>query len=409
MSDYYDRFRFVVEDVHGNILTRDMVAMEPNVSRVLSGPAEINLKLHPKEPSLQLPNLGGPIQFKPWAQWIHALKFDLDGNEKIWASGIVQPSEIDPQTGILSLKAQGFSNYAKGIPWLENWNPIAVDPFEVVDRIWQHIQSYANSGLGVSTYSLDVDGETHIVPPVSGTQMLPGFSFDNEEFIQDFFAIFIRAVDRNDCSDYINKLARDIPFDYFEEAEWAGGAEPILKKLRLAYPSGGVDQTDLIFRTGENVMATTPKQETEVEWFSDITMNGYFPGKVYSSTISNADEDRYRRVMDEVDLHINSNERAAAWGRRLLSRRQFPAAQFESIIIDPYHPNAPHGSFNVGDKIRIQGEIPWAGNIDVIHKVMTHTWDEAKNIVQLGVMAEGAFNYDPIEYIPEDVEDPPEE
>lgn len=389
---YYDRFRFMVEDVHGNILARDVVGVEPpSVSRVLSGPAEINIKLHPKEPSIQLPNLGGPIQFKPWGQWIHALKFDREGNEKIWASGIVQPSDIDPETGILDLKAQGFSNYAKGLPWLENWNPIAVDPFEVVARIWEHLQEYDHGALGVAVY-----------PEDSGTLMLPGFSFDNEEFVQDFFAIFIRAVDRNDCGDYINKLARDIPFDYFEETTWEGGAAPILKKIRLAYPSGGVEQSDLVFRMGENVLFATPKQETEVDWFSDITMNGYFPGKVYSSMLSNADEDRYRRVMDEVDLHINSNERAQAWARRFLSRRTFPAAQFESIVIDPYHPNAPHGSFDVGDKIRIQGEVPWAGEINVIHKVLTHTWDEANNVVQLGVMAEGAFNYDPIEYVEEE-------
>lgn len=394
---YYDRFHFMVEDVHGNILARDMVGMEPSVTRVLSGPCEINIKLHPKEPSIQLPNSQGPIQFKPWGQWVHVLKEDLTGIEKIWASGLVQPSDIDPQTGILNLRAQGFANYPKGIPWLENWNPIAVDPGEIFERIWTHLQSYPTGNLGVT-----VTNKNGTVPARTLTQMLPGFSFQNEEFVQDFFAIFIRAVDRNDCGDYLNKLCRDIPIDYWEDTTWSGGTAPIEKFIRIAYPFGGVDQQGVIFRTGENVIATTAKQPTQVDWFSDITINGYFPGKVYSSTISNADLDRYRRTMDEVDLHVDSNERAAAWGKRKLSRRQYPAAQFESIIIDPYHPNAPHGSFDVGDFVRIQGEIPWEGNIDVKHKVLTHSWDEAKGVVQLGVMAEGAFNYDPVEYVEPD-------
>jgi hypothetical protein len=229
--------------------------------------------------------------------------------------------------------------------------------------------------------------------------MLPGFSFNNEEFVQDFFAIFIREVDRLDCGDYINKLARDIPFDYWEEATWAGGTAPIVKKLRLAYPNGGVDQTDLIFRRGENVIAATPKQESEVNWFSDITIKGFFPGKEYSATISNADTDRYRRVMDEMDLNIDSNERAAAWGHRRLTRRQFPN-QFENIIIDPYHPNAPFGSYDVGDLIRIQAKLPWEGiNLDQKHKILAMQWDEKSNTAQLSTMAEGAFNYDPIEYV----------
>ncbi|AEK07475.1 hypothetical protein SEND513_29 [Mycobacterium phage Send513] len=391
---YYDRFHFMVEDIHGNIIARDVVPMEPIVTRMLSGPCGIEFKVHPKDPSVQLPNSQGPIQFKPWGHWIHALKEDLSGNEKIWASALVQPSDVDPQTGILSLRAEGFANYPKGIPWLQNWNPIAVDPFEIVTRIWTHIQSYANGNLGVK-----VTNKNGTMPALSGTQMLPGFSFENEEFVQDFFAIFIRAVDRNDCGEYINRLARDIPFDYWEATTWEGGQAPIEKFIRLAYPSGGVDQASLIFRMGENVIAATPKQETQVEWFSDITINGYFPGKVYSSTLSNADPDRYRRVMDEVDLSINSNERAAAWAKRKLSRRQYPAAQFQSLVIDPYHPNAPHGSFDVGDIIRIQGPVPWAGDINVKHKVLSHTWDEQKGVVQLGVMAEGAFNYDPIEYV----------
>lgn len=400
-NTYYVRHHFMVEDIHGNILARDVVPMEPVVTRRLSGPAEITMKLHPKEPSIQLPNSQGPIQFKPWGHWVHALKEGLDGKEHIRASCLVQPSDIDPETGVLSLRAEGFSNYLKGIPWLMNWNPIAVDPGEIVEQIWNHVQHgsaagstpFVNGDLGVTVTNLD--GST---PARTGTQMLPGFSFENEEFVQDFFAIFIRAVDRNDCGDYVNKLARDIPFDYFEDTTWEGGTAPIKKFIRIAYPSGGVDQQGIIFRWGENVSALTPKQPTEVNWFSDITINGYFPGKVYSATLANADPDRYRRVMDEVDLHINSNERAAAWARRRLSRRQFPAAQFESIIIDPYHPNAPHGSYDVGDIVRIQGPVPWAGDIDVKHKVLTHTWDETKGVVQLGVMAEGAFNYDPIEY-----------
>ncbi len=388
MSNYYDRFHFVVEDVHGNIIARNVVPMEPIVSRVLSGPASIQFKIHPKDPSIQLADGSGPIQLKPWGHIIHALKYGLDGTEQVWASGIMQPSDVDPQTGIMSVQAQGFSNYAKGLPWLENWNPIAVDPFEIVSRIWTHIQSYAQGNLNVTVY-----------PSSSGTQMLPGFSFENEEFIQDFFAIFIRESDRNDCGDYITKLARDIPFDYLEETTRATPSSAFQKKIKLAYPYGGVDQEALVFRAGENIISATPKQEVEVDWFSDIIINGYFPGKVYSATISNADTNRLRRVMSETDLHINSNERAAAWGHKKLSRRQWPAGQFESIVIDPYHPNAPHGSFDVGDIIRIQGEVPWYGNLNVKHKIMSHTWDETKGIVQLGVRAEGTFNYDPIAYL----------
>ncbi|QNJ59238.1 minor tail protein [Mycobacterium phage MrMiyagi] len=386
---YANKFRFVIEDVHGNILARDVVAQGVQVVRQLSGPCQIEFQVHPKEPSIQHPDGSGPIQLKPWGHWIHAIRDGLDGEEIVWASGIMQPSDVDPTTGILQLKAEGFSNYPKGIPWLQNWNPIAVDPFEIVTRIWNHIQSQENGNLGVTVY-----------PTSSGTQMLPGFSFNNEQMVQDFFAIFIRAVDRLDCGDYISKLARDIPFDFLEESSWTEDRTGITKKIHLGYPKVGVYQTDLTFRLGENVNACTPKQPSEIEWTSGFTYKGYFPGKEYYASFENADPDRYRRVMDEEDLNIDSNERAKAWARRKLTRRQIPH-YFESVVIDPYHPNAPFGSFDVGDSIDIQGPMPWVGDVKQEHKILMHIWDETKGVVELKTMAEGAFNYDPIEYIPQ--------
>lgn len=388
-ANYYDsRFRFVVEDVHGNILLRDLVPQgEVQIIRMLSAPAQIEFKIHYNEPSVQIPNGIGPLQFKPWGHWIHAVKEDQFGNDVIWASGLVQPSEIDPDSGVLNLKAEGFSNYAKGIPWLENWNPIAVDPFEIVERIWNHLQSFPNANLNVTTY-----------PTSSGTQMLPGFSFENEQFVQNFFAIFIREVDRTDCGDYINKLARDIPFDYFEESVWNEQKTGIDKKIRLAYPKGGVDQTDLIFRVNENVSSAKQKGEVEMNWVSGFTFKGWFPQKEYYGDFINADPNRYRRVIDELDLRLDSNERSAAWAHRKLTRRQIPL-YYDTITIDPYHSNAPFGTFDVGDFIRTQGPMAWHGTIDQKHKIMAMGWDESKGTMELKLMAEGAFNYDPIEYV----------
>ena len=389
---YYDRLHFWVEDAHGNFLTKDLVGLEPAVVRNLSGASKIQMKLHFKDPSVQMPG-GGPIQFKPWGTWIHAMKDLPDGTERCIASCLVQPSQVDAQTGILSLEAAGFSAYPKGLPWLMNWNPIAVDPFEIVEVIWDHLQSYpkdsqdlANGNLGVTVY-----------PTTSGTQMLPGFGFDQENLVQDFFAIFIREVDQKDCGEYISKLARDIPFDYVEETVFSTDRKKLEKKLHLGYPYLGVDQSDLIFRPNENVIQATQKAEVEIQWASGFTFKGWFPQKQYSASFTNADPDRYRRLVKEDDIHLDSNERAAAWSHRKLTRRQFPN-YFETIVIDPYHTNAPWHEFDVGDFVRVQGPLAWHGNIDQVHKIMAIAHDGSKGTMQLNLMAEGAFNYDPIQY-----------
>lgn len=384
---YYERCRFIVEDVHGNILARDLIVQEPKLVRQLSGPCNIQFKIHPDEPSVQMADGSGPIQFAPYKHWIHLEKEMFDGSRQILASGLVKPSAVDKTTGVLSLEAEGFSAYPKGLPWLENWNPYVVDPFAIFERIWTHLQSFHNGNLGVTVY-----------PTSSGTLMLPGFSFNSEKFVQDFFAIFIRESDQLDCGDYLEALARDIPIDYWERSSWNEDYSAIHKSIELAYPHGGINQVGLRFALNENIIDAQPKTAAEMEWASGIVIHGWFPAKMYDNEFINSDPDRYRKVVKEDDVHIDSRERSAAWAHRQLSRRQVPY-MWESITIDPYHPNAPLGTWDVGDTILVQGRMPWHGRVKQEHRIIGWGWDVDTNKLEMRLMAEGQFNYDPIEYI----------
>jgi hypothetical protein len=378
-----DRFRFIVEEARtGRILTRDLTVQKPQVMRVLSGGCHIECDVDFRDTS----NAG--IYFKPWAQWLHVEKMVL-GDRRIWCSGIVQPSEVDKKTGITHLTAEGFASYPKKMPWLENWNPLATDVFTVVHKIWDHLQSFPNGNLGVT-----------VTPATSGIEMLPGYAFDGNILNLDFFAQFIRAVDKNDCGDYIDKLARDIPFDYIERSAWNSDRTAITKTIELGYPKGGVDQDWLCFIINENVMEAVPHIETQIDWVSDITVDGWFPGTEYSATLTNADPARYRRSIYQDDARINSNERAAAWSKRKLSRRQTPAF-WDSIVVDMGHPNAPFGFYDVGDRIMVRGLMPYIGFVNQQHKILAISVDEEKGSCELTLKAEGAFNYDPIYYAAE--------
>lgn len=392
----YGRFRYIIEEARtGEIVARDVVVHNAKILRKLSGPCIIEFDIDYRDPSIQKADGSGPIVFKPWGHWCH-VETTIAAGRTFIASGLFKPSEVNPETGLLHATWEGFSNYPKGLPMLFNWNPIAVDPADVVQRIWDHLQEkYDNGDLGVTLYSLAEDGITKVIPPKTNTQMLPGFSFDGSDFVLDFFAVFIRAIDFQDAGDYINKLARDIPFDMFEESRWNEDKTAVEKFIQIAYPHGGVYQSNLAFRHNENVLQSKAKIESEIEWASDVVTRGWFPGKVNNSTLTNADPTRYRRVVLENDANINSQERSAIWAHRQLTRRQWPN-YWESIVISMYHPNAPWGSYDVGDTIRVQGFMPWVGQVDQLHKIMALSVDETKNIVELALRAEGAFNYDPI-------------
>jgi hypothetical protein len=113
--------------------------------------------------------------------------------------------------------------------------------------------------------------------------------------------------------------------------------------------------------------------------------------------LSNADPTRYRRVINENDAMINSNERAAAWANRKLTRRQTPAF-WDSIIVDMGHPNAPFGTYDVGDRIYVTGYMPWVGDVHQLHKIIAISVDEEHETCEIMMYAEGAYNYEPIAY-----------
>lgn len=377
-----DRWRLIVQESRGTreIVTYDLNVTNLRITRALSGPFDLQCDVNPNDPS------AAGIYFKPWRQYVHVEKV-MQGKRRIWGTGIVQPSDVDEKTGILHLKAKGFACYPKGIPWLEDLNWFANDAFRPVVEIWRHLQQdFPNGDLGVQIY-----------PQTSGVEMLPGYAFDGNLLNLNFFATFVRQTDRLDCGDYIDALARDIPFDYLEQSAWNADRTDVVKKIKLGYPRLGLIQDNLAFVLNENVTSAKPHTESETDWVSDVGVTGFFPGSEYSARLANADPDRLRRYLDEDTAFIDSNERSAAWAHRRLARRQTPP-YWETITILPNHPNAPLGSFDVGDSIIVKGRMPWVGDVQQYHKVIAITIDTTKGVVQLTLKAEGAFNYDPIFY-----------
>lgn len=382
-----DRMRFTVIEVNTNtILATDLVVKEPILTLNLSSPAKLGFSI---DQGQQYASAFG-IEWKNWGQWIIP-EIETDQFGKIVLGALlVSDNKIDPQSGDLQLDCIGFLGYPKGIPWLENFNPIAVDPSEVIQRIFAHVQSFPNANLGID-----------VLPTSTGTQMLPGYGFDGSILSFDFFAIFIRAVDFIDCGDYLFSLARDLPLDLFEKVSWNSDRTEVTKTVQIAYPLGGLQQDNLAFRLGENVINVERAEEMDIEPVSDIIIRSWVPGKVYSSQLSNADTTRARRVAMEEDANINSTERSAAWAHRKLTRRNIPK-YFSKITIDPNHPNAPFGSWGLGDSILVEAQnFPWTGDISEWHRITSITIKQDEPLIELGLKVEGAFNYDPIEYDPD--------
>lgn len=386
-----DRMRFtVIEANTNNILARDLVVKEPQVIVNLSAPSRCMFKV----PAGEQYHSSAAIDWKTWGHII-VPEIEFNGVRKCLGAQIVSKCDVDYQSGDMVIEGLGIMGYPKGIPWLSNYSPIAVDPAEVIQKVWSDCQNYTNANLGVQ-----------VLPALLGVEMLPGYSFDGNTLNFDFFAMFIRETDFVDSGDIITGIARDMPLDMLEEVSWNAGRTALTKVIRLGYPYLGFSQQSLAFILGENVITAECAEELEIEPVSDIIIRSWRPGKTYTSQLSNADMSRFRRVIMEEDASINSTERAAAWAKRKLTRRNIPKS-FQKITIDLSHPNAPAGSFWVGDSIYVEAKnYPWKGDIAGWHRVTSMTFKDDQTIGEVSLRTEGAFNYDPIEYDPNYEEEP---
>lgn len=378
-----DKIKFSVIKVNSNeVITTNLLFTDAMVQVNLSGPSRCTVKIPQPE---QYKSAQG-IEWKTWGYWL-VPEIEIGQQRKFLGAQLLNKIDVDPQSGELMLEGLGFMGYPKGIPWLENFNPIAVDPAEVIQRVWAHLQNHVNANLGVE-----------VLPASTGTQMLPGYSFDGSTLTFDFFAMFVREVDFQDCGDVINTLARDIPLDMYEEVTWPSTG--LRKVVRLGYPQLGYKQTAISFVQGQNVINSEKMEEREIEPVSDVIIRGWRPGSVYTSRLTNDDTSRARRVIMEEDANINSTERAAAWARRRLTRRNIPKS-FQKIVVDPNHPNAPIDNWWLADSVWVSAQnYPWYGTIEGWHRITSITFKANELPVEVGLKVEGAFNYDPIDYDP---------
>lgn len=381
-----DRLRFTVIEVNSDtILTRDLVVKEPKVRPVLSGPCTMEFKVDQNEQVLS----SAGITWKDNGQLV-VCEIEIDHVQIIFCWGLTSNCKVDQTTGELDVQVTGMLGYPQNRPYLENFNPIAVDPFEIAARIWAHLGSFSNANLGIT-----------VQPASSGTQMLPGFSYDGNILNFDFFAVFYRATDLNDSGDIINGLAHDIPFDMVEKAVWNSDRTALVKWIQLGYPQGGLEQDSLTFRLGVNMIKGEVMEWPDIKQVTDVIVRGWLPGKVYSSELANADPTVYRTTILEEDAQIDSTERAAAQAKKKLTRRNIPIS-FKNITIDANHPDGPLGSFDVGDSIYIYApNYPWYGTIEGWHRVTYIDYDQEKGQAEVGTKVTGAWDYDPIEFDPD--------
>lgn len=342
-------FRLIAQRVlDGEIVEWELPVSEDfQYTEQLSGPVVMQGSIRPELIQVQELDLDG------YAYWLH-----VEINQEIRASAILLPPQYTESE--MSFSAEGVSAMPHYHYYQSVFRQIQVDPFSVVRTLWNYVQSQPESDLGVvvSSNSSPVRlGE----PARTETTTITNTDGTTTTTVRDIPAKPYELLwwEATNIGEEIDTLSGQTPFDYVERHAWNSNRTDVLHYVDLGYPRLGVARPNLLFNE-ENILEVVPVQEPEDTYASAVLVIGAGDGEdTIRGYAAQSYGDRLRKEVTITDKTINTVERANARAQSELAFRRGRTFEASEIVINAYHPNAPIGSYQIGDDIQIQVDIPW--------------------------------------------------
>lgn len=196
-----------------------------------------------------------------------------------------------------------------------------------------------------------------------------------------------------DVGSEIANLAKQTPLDMAESWSWTADRLGVNQHLKLGYPRLGTRRKDLRFAEDENLLAAVLLRETPDLYASEILFRGAGEGRDGIRALSGQpDPKRIRRYKTVNDKTVTDKVRAQANADTEYLRRT-ALLTITEITIDATHDNAPMGSFSLGDDILVQCWIPYIGDVQLWHRIVSFTWRPDKDEVVIQLRRSEQFVY----------------
>lgn len=167
-----------------------------------------------------------------------------------------------------------------------------------------------------------------------------------------------------------DELATEGEFDYREQHAWSG--DTVSHTLDVGYPTLGRRRSDLRFVVGENVVDPPTVEVDGDEYASDVFLLGAGEGRDMVRSSWPVEHDRLYRPKVITDKSIRNRTTATQRAQRLAKSMVGDDDMKELVVRD--HPNAPIGSWSVGDVITVHGDgRGWAGDYAMSVRILAYT------------------------------------
>lgn len=369
-------WRYIAQQLpDGAIIDPNLPLSGVEITDALSGPGGLSGTI-----PVEVGRLKGPDGEPLLKEWGAAIWAEADG--VIRGGGIVDVSQ--PSGPEWRIECVGFSGYLQGLPYVgDGWVGTRVDPLDVVRRIWDHAQSFPDGNLGVlvdqTTSPIRIGEEQYVA--VWTEQAGSDTTFDDGPIRLNWW-------DVHDLGAMIDGWAGQGYFDYHEETSWKDDRRrELVHRLRLHYPQMGRRRDDLRFVVGENIAVVPETQLVEEGYASEVMFLGAGEGREKVQALAGGPTGRLRRVAvvvdDTVKRQTDARNRANAERAKRLGYHEVKQIQVRE------HSNAPVGSWQVGDEIRVQGKAGWV-DLDMWLRITASTISPESGDVATLTLARGA-------------------
>ncbi len=208
---------------------------------------------------------------------------------------------------------------------------------------------------------------------------------------EDGGAYALEAWEAQDCGRLIDDLAKDAPFDWVEEHYWSGDVPQT--RIRIAHPRTGrrLSGSDApTFQQGVNITVQLQPASSGGDFAN--TVFGIGAGEGAGSirrTISKRDG-RIRRVATVQSKDIKSKQEMVTRLQAELVARQHTLAVDAITVAN--HPNSPRGTYNLGDDIYVQGNVPHYGEFGLWHRIVGLT-EKTDGTTEVSLQLTDSFTY----------------
>lgn len=190
----------------------------------------------------------------------------------------------------------------------------------------------------------------------------------------------------------IDDYAASTPLEYREVIEWADADKDDVNLIvEWAYPRFGRKQDNLVFIEGENVVEVIEANSGGDDYANAVVAYGAGEGADQLRAEVSKDDGRMRVEKVITDTSITDPVQLKNWATTQLNTLS-GIRDVEQVVVKQ-HSNAPMGSFEAGDDIKVQITTGWAAGTALWLRITGYSYAPETDLITISTKLSSSFSY----------------